>query len=162
MRVASGGERAAWVAGPGRGVVGSGWGEGVFHLRPSGIEEALECTEELLRTGGFGLVVLDGVEVRRSEALRLGRAVREGGGAFAVLADGVSAPLRLSSRLVPEGYRWRSGPFGGPAEVESALLRVDVKGLGVDSWVEFELPVIGHEVRLSLERGLVDRRGAGR
>lgn len=96
------------------------------------------------------------------EGVRLARAAREGGGAFVLLSGGgVSAPLRLSSRILPEGYRWRPGPFGSPAEVESALVRVQVNGLGVSAWAEFSLPVIQHEVRLSLEPGLVDRRGVG-
>jgi len=135
----------------------------VLLFRSPGREEALECAEELLRTGGFGLVVLAGGEVGRVESLRLARAVREGGGAFVLLAGGVvSAPLRLVSRVLPGGYRWRPSPFGGVAEVESVRVRVEVEGLGSDAWTEFDLPVVQHEVRLSLEPCLVDRRGAGR
>jgi hypothetical protein len=132
----------------------------LFH--PAGGRMALECAEELLRTAGFGLVVLSGTEAERMEVVRLSRAAREGGGAFVLLGGGgVSAPLRLSSRILPEGYRWRPGIFGGPAEVESAVVRVEVNGLGLNTWTEFCLPVVQHEVRLSLEPGVVDRRGAG-
>jgi hypothetical protein len=134
----------------------------VLLWRPADRLAGLECAEELLRTAGFGLVVLSGAEMGRTEGVRLARAAREGGGVFVLLAGGgVSAPLQLSSRILPEGYRWRPGPFGGPAEVESALVRVQVNGLGVSAWAEFSLPVIQDEVRLSLEPGLVDRRGAG-
>lgn len=162
--VVAGGERAAWVeVGGSAGVEG---GAGVMSFHPVGVREGLECAEELLRTSGFGLVVLSGAEagrgVGRVEATRLSLAAREGGGAFVLLAGGdVSAPLRIASRILPEGYRWRLGPFGGPAEVESALVRVQVNGLGVNAWAEFSLPVVQYEVRLSLEPGLVDRRGAG-
>lgn len=177
--VVAGGERAAWVevgggvvggsgtggaggAGEGGALTGVGWRPGVLLWRPAGAVAGLECAEELLRTAGFGLVVLSGAETGRMEAVRLSRAAREGGGAFVLLAGGgVSAPLRLTSRILPEGYRWRPGPFGGPAEVESALVRVQVNGLGVNAWTEFSLPVVQYELRLSLEPGLVDRRGAG-
>ncbi len=162
--VVAGGERAAWVEGGGVGgaLPGVGWRPGVILFRPSEGRLALECAEELLRTAGFGLVVLSGAEAGRMEVLRLARVAREGGGAFVLLAGGgVSAPLRLSSRILPEGYRWRSGVFGGSAEVESALVRVQVNGLGVSAWAEFSLPVVQNEIRLSLEPGLVDRRGVG-
>lgn len=168
-QVVAGGERAAWVevggggwGGGGGALPGVGWRPGVLLWRPAGAAAGLECTEELLRTAGFGLVVLSGAEAGRMEVVRLSRAAREGGGAFVLLAGGsVSAPLRLSSRILPEGYRWRPGPFGGAAEVESALVRVQVNGLGVSVWTEFSLPVVQDELRLSLEPGLVDRRGAG-
>lgn len=154
------GERAAWV--DGAGVVGPGWGPGPLLLRPVGGRAGLECAEELLRSGGFAAVVLSGVEVSVSDAVRLSRAVREGGGAFvALVGGGVSAPLRLVSRISPEGYRWRLGPFGEPAEVEAAVVRVRVSAMGLSAEAEFPLPVVHHEVRLSLESGLVDRRGAG-
>jgi hypothetical protein len=168
--VVAGGERAAWVevgevggvGGVGGALTGVGWRPEVLLWRPAGAVAGLECAEELLRTAGFGLVVLSGAEAGRMGAVRLARAAREGGGAFVLLAGGgVSAPLRLSSRILPEGYRWRPGPFGGPAEVDSALVRVQVNGLGVNAWAEFSLPVVQHEVRLSLEPGLVDRRGVG-
>jgi hypothetical protein len=162
------GERAAWVDGarvltcrPGEGSgVGAGR-EAPLVLRPASGRAALACAEELLRSGGFALVVLSGVEAVGVEAVRLSRAVREGGGAFVALSAGASiAALRLESRIAPEGYRWRCGVLGEPAEVESVMVEVRVWGMGLSARTEFRLPVVHHELRLSLEPGLVDRRGA--
>ncbi len=164
------GERAAWVDGAGslmclpggdRGEVAVGTPPLV--LRPRDGRAALACAEELLRSGGFALVVLSGAEVVGVEAVRLSRAVREGGGAFVALGAGASiAALRLESRIAPEGYRWRLGALGEPAEVESVTVEVRVWGMGLSARAEFRLPVVYHELRLSLEPGLVDRRGGGR
>lgn len=161
------GERAAWVDGAGvltcrPGPAAGEAGAAPLVLRPSGGRAALECAEELLRSGGFALVVLSGVGAVGAEAVRLSRAVREGGGAFVALMEGVPiAALRLESRIAPGGYRWRAGVFGEPVEVESAVVEVRVRGMGLSARVEFLLPVVGHELRLSLEPGVVDRRGAG-
>ncbi len=159
------GERAAWVDGAGTLTGRPGAEEeGVVPLvvRPSGGWAALECAEELLRSGGFALVVLSGAEAVGVEAVRLSRAVREGGGAFVALTAGASiAALRLESWIPPEGYRWRRGAFGEPVEAESVVVEVRVWGMGLSARAEFLLPVVQHELRLSLESALVDRRGAG-
>ncbi|HEX6938785.1 MAG TPA: hypothetical protein VF158_05190 [Longimicrobiales bacterium] len=163
-------ERAAWVDGAGvltcvPGGMGGGAGADMapLVLRPADGRAALACAEELLRSGGFALVVLSGVEVVGVEAVRLSRAVREGGGAFVALTGGASvAALRLASRIAPEGYRWRRGAFGEPAEVESVRVEVRVWGMGLSARAEFLLPVVQHELRLSLESALADRRGSGR
>lgn len=162
------GERAAWVDGArmltGRpGASAGGNGPAPLVLRPEGGRAALECAEELLRSGGFGLVVLSGAEAVGTEAVRLSRAVREGGGAFVVMTGGASvAALRLRSRISPEGYRWRRDPFGDPAEVESVRVEARVWGMGLSKRTEFLLPVVHHELRLSLDSELADRRGVGR
>jgi hypothetical protein len=155
----AGGERAAWVDGA-RVLAGGEWRAGPLLLRPAGEVLALECAEELLRTGGFALVVLSGVEAQSTAEVRLSRAVREGGGAFVLLGGGSSlASLRLSSRILPEGYRWRPGPFGEPAEVDSAVVEVRASALGWSARAELTLPVVPYELRLSVEPGLADRRG---
>ncbi len=164
------GERAAWVDGarsltcrPGVVAESEARGAAPLVLRPADGRAALACAEELLRSGGFALVVLSGVEVVGVEAVRLSRAVREGGGAFVALGAGASiAALRLESRIAPEGYRWRRGAFGEPAEVESVAVEVRVWGMGLSARAKFRMPVVHHELRLSLEPGLVDRRGVGR
>ena len=71
------------------------------------------------------------------------------------------AALRLHSRIPVDGYRWRLDPFGEPTEMEAVEVRVNVSGLGLGREAEFELSVEHPDVRLSLEPGLVDRRGAG-
>lgn len=145
------------------GASAGGSGPAPLVLRPEGGRAALECAEELLRSGGFGLVVLSGAEAVGTEAVRLSRAVREGGGAFVVMTGGASvAALRLRSRISPEGYRWRRDPFGDPAEVESVRVEARVWGMGLSKRTEFLLPVVHHELRLSLDSELADRRGVGR
>ena len=156
------GERAAWVDGA-RQVSGAHWRGGPLLFRPAGTREALACAEELLRCGGFGMVVLSGVARLEETGVRLARAAREGGGAFVALSGAVPvAALRLSSRILPEGYRWRLGPHGEPVEVEAVMVRVMAAGLGVQARAEFKLSVMQHEVRLSLDPAAYDRRGAVR
>jgi hypothetical protein len=154
------GERAAWVDGAGR-VLGEVWPAGPWLLRPSGELAALTCAEELLRSGGFGLVVLTGVDSLAAEGVRLSRAAREGGGAFVAVGDGAPvAAIRVTSRVTADGYRWRLDPFGEPAEAEAVRVEAAVSGLGWSGRTDFWLPVLGYERRLSLEPRLVDRRGA--
>lgn len=158
--VVAGGERAAWVDGA-RVLAGGEWRAGPLLLRPAGGVLALESAEELLRTGGLALVVLSGVEMHGTEEVRLSRAAREGGGAFVLLGGGSAmAALRLSSRILPEGYRWRPGPLGEPAEVDSAVVQLRASALGWSARVELTLPVVPYELRLSVEPGLADRRGS--
>src|SRR5687768_6682890 len=57
--VAGRGERAAWIDGAGT-IAGDSWKPGALLLKPEGELESLICAEELLRSGGFGLVVLSG------------------------------------------------------------------------------------------------------
>lgn len=175
------GERAAWVDGAGV-VLGDAWPRGPLLLRLPGASgaaatgsrggpaelEALVCAEELVRSGGFGVVVVTGVgRALAVEAVRLSRAAREGGSALvavgaAVAAEAPVAALRLASWLLPEGVRWRPDPFGGPAEPAQVRFRVQATSLGLESRAEFTIPVVQHAFRLSMEPDLVDRRGAGR
>jgi hypothetical protein len=156
------GERSVWVDGSGW-VLGDHWPAGPLLLRPAGTREALECAEELARSGGFGLVVLGvdgGVSGRE---VRLERAVRAGGGAFVVLSRDVPvAQLRVLSRLVEASWTWRRDAFGAPVEAEAVIVRVEARSLGWQGRTEFRLPVRGFETRLSPDPGLVDRRGAPR
>lgn len=164
--VACSGERAAWVDGAGL-VTGAYWtdsSEGMLLFRPSAAEAAV-CAEELLRSGGFALVVLVG-GVRGlgdGEGVRLGRAARDGGGAFVALAK--SAPvshLRARSAFDVAGFQWSRGPFDEPVLLESVAVQVKLESMGLNRRVRFRLPVEHHDVRLSLEPLLVDRRGVGR
>jgi hypothetical protein len=156
------GERAAWI--DGRGMVGGVvWDDGPILLRPKSLTHALRTADELLRSGGFGLVVLSGLEPARTEAVRLTRAVREGGSALVTLARETSmASLRLTSRLLPNGYRWRRDPFGGPAEAHLAVIHVRAQAPGWNAQTNLSIPVAPHELRLSLDAELADRRGVRR
>ncbi len=160
--VRAGGERAVWVDGA-RVVVGDAWWEagGALRVRPAGALEALVCAEELVRSGGFGLVVVTGVgRALVPEAVRLSRAAREGGSALVAVGEAPLAALRLASRLLPEGVEWMPGPLGEPAAPAAVRLRVQATSLGLDARAEFMIPVVQHALRLSMEPGLVDRRGA--
>jgi hypothetical protein len=159
LAVGEAGERAAWVDGAGC-VAGAYWPAGPVLVRPGGEEEALAAAEELLRSGGFGLVVLTGVVELGDAGLRLARVAREGGGAFVAVGEAPVAPVRVGSRIVPGAYRWRRDAFGAPAEVEAVVVRVRVTGLGWGREAELELPVQGTTARLALDPGLADRRGA--
>jgi len=153
------GERAAWVDGAGT-MPGASWQEGPLLVRPKGRKEALQSAAELLRSGAFALVVLDGAEPEGTETVRLSRAVREGGGAFVALTASASlASVRLTSRILPHSYRWRRDPFGDPAEVQDATVQVRARSLGWNAHAQFRLPVMRYDLRLSLDPELADRRG---
>jgi len=154
------GERAAWVDGAGR-LAAENWDERVLLLRPSDPIAALVCAEELLRCGGFALVVLAGAGAAAGgEAVRLGRAARTGGSAFVLLGeDAAVAHMRVRARVRPEDYRWCEGPFGEPAAVTSSSVELEVTSLGWSRRVRLELGLTAHEQRLAPEPWLVDRRG---
>src|SRR6185503_651515 len=111
------GERAAWIDGDST-VAGAFWtrdntfrvaeSDGLFLVRPSSRLHALRAAEELLRSGGFSLLVLAGCDPHGTETVRLARTV------------------------------------------------------GHNAHAEFPLPVMNHELRLSLESELADRRGLPR
>ncbi|MFN2602826.1 MAG: hypothetical protein ABR582_08755 [Gemmatimonadaceae bacterium] len=153
------GERAAWIDSIGT-IAGEFWEEGPVLVRPASRLNSLRCAEELLRCGGFGLLVLAGADPVGTELVRLSRAAREGGSAFVALSSHTSmASLRLTSRILPQSYRWRKSPFGEPAEAKAAKIRVRAYSLGWSRETELSIPIMGHEQRAALEAGLVDRRG---
>jgi hypothetical protein len=161
--VAERGERSAWIDGAGT-IAGDSWKPAALLLKPEGELEALVCAEELLRSGGFGLVVLSGGgRAFTQEDVRLSRAVREGGGAFVALSATSSvAHLRITSRIAPEAYRWRQNPFGEPVEVVEVRVQVDAQAMGWSGHTSLSLPVMTHAYRSAPDPKLVDRRGANK
>lgn len=156
------GERTAWIDAAGWESSDS-WSAGPLLLRPRGHAPALECAETLLHSGGFALVVLNGVEASDVERVRLSRAARAGGGALVAVTEATShAAVRVTSRIAPADYRWRTDPFGEPAEVEWVTLHVRATALGWSREVMLKLRVVCHEPCLSVEPALGDRRGATR
>ncbi len=156
---ASTGERAAWIDGLGT-ITGQFWDEGPILVRPANRRNSLRATEELLRCGGFGIIVLTGSEPAGTEMVRLSRAAREGGTAFIALTTHTSmASLRLVSRILPDSYDWKRSPFGDPAEAESVKIKVNAQSLGWNRKVEITVPVAAHDLRSALEPALPDRRG---
>ena len=153
------GERAVWIDGLGT-VAGPFWEEGPILFRPRTRKHGLRGAEELLRSGGFALVVVAGIEPAGTEIVRLSRAAAEGGGALVTLSTHASmASLRISSRILRESYRWRKTPFGEPAEAQEAKIRVGVRSLGWNRSADFSVPVLEYELRMVMESGLTDRRG---
>ena len=159
--VAAQGERSAWIDGAGT-IAGDSWQPGALLLKPEGELESLICAEELLRSGGFGLVVLSGAgRAFHQEDVRLSRAVREGGGAFVALtATSSVAHLRVASRIAADGYHWRCDPFGEPVEVVEVRVQIEAHALGWSGRTVVTLPVVTHAYRTAPETALVDRRGA--
>jgi hypothetical protein len=159
------GERAVWIDTDNT-VAGTFWSQSsssLYLVRPKSRLDAFRAADELLRSGGFSLLVLAGAEPQGTETVRLTRAAREGGGGTALVAIGTSATmasLRLSSRLLH--YHWRLTPFGDPAAAERADVRIDARSAGWNAHTTFSLAVTNHELRLSLESELADRRGLPR
>lgn len=158
--VVANGERSAWIDSQ-RSIAGAFWDDGPYLVRPSSRLHALRAAEELLRSGGFALLVLANADPSGTELVRLTRAAREGGTALVAVTTVASmASLRLTSRLLH--YRWRRTPFGDPANAEDATVRVHARAVGWSAQTDFPLPVMHHELRLSLESELADRRGLPR
>jgi len=156
------GERAAWIDGEHM-LTSNSWLDGPVLLKPVTRRAALRAAEEILRSGGFALVVLSGTDPQGQEAVRLTRAAREGGAAFISLTNASAlSSLRVSSTLDPRGYQWQRTPFGEPAVASNALVRVRARAMGWNSHTQFLVPVLHHELRLTLEQGLPDRRGTKR
>jgi hypothetical protein len=148
-----------WIDGLGT-VVGPFWEEGPILVRPRNRKHGLRGAEELLRCGGFALVVIAGIEPEGTETVRLSRAAREGGGALVTLTSHASmASLRMTSQILRETYRWRKTPFGDPAEAQEVMIRVRARSLGWNRSADFPVPVVPYDLRMSLDTGLVDRRG---
>lgn len=157
--VANRGERVAWI--DGARTIGPDWIDGPLVVRPADPDLALRATEILLRSGGFALVILSGIDPGQSAMLRLSRMVHEGQGAFVALTDrGLTASIRLSSRFLVDRFRWSIGPFGEVAAVDTVSVEVTVKASGWSERTTFSLPAKAHDLRLSLEPGVADRRGA--
>lgn len=158
--VVAAGERAAWIDGAGT-VTADGWAAGPLLLRPSGEVEALACAEELLQSGGFGLVVVTGLSRNAARCgVRLSRAAKSGGSGLVLVGPVMEvAALRVECGITAEDWRWRADPFGAPGELGSVRIRLEARSLGWSGATTFDLPVWTHAPRASLDPLLVDRRG---
>lgn len=156
------GERAAWIDAAGTASGELPW-TGVALVRPAEPREALVCAEELVRSGGFALVILSGLATTGSERVRLTRSVREGGTALVELSgEGHMAAVRFRSRIAENGCRWSCNRLGEPVHLPSVRVHVHAAALGWSRETDLDLPVRHHALRLSLEPSLVSRRGAAR
>ena len=131
-------------------------------MRPTSRIHALRAAEELLRSGGFSLLVLAGTEPQGTETVRLTRAAREGGAALVTIGivgvDG-EPPTHVAPAALPLAAHAvrRSG-----ATHEDVTVRVSARAVGWNAHTDFPIPVMHHELRLSLESELADRRGLPR
>jgi len=161
-RAVSQGERAVWIDAAGTGI-GDGWAAGPLLVRPRSAAQALESAEEMLRSAGAALVVVTGCRVADTERLRLVQAAREGGSALVVVEDArLRADVRVTTYVSPADFRWTRNAHGEPASVAAVTIHAHVIAPGWDRRGEFTLSVLQHELRLSLEPGLADRRGNAR
>lgn len=154
------GERAVWIDAAGT-VTGEGWDTGVALARPPAPEAALECAEELARSGAYALVVLAGPPSADAARVRLVRAASEGGTALVALdRGGFMAGVRVASRVEPGGFRWGRDSGGGRIGPSAATVRVQATALGWSRETEIVLAIHSHDLRLSVDARLGDRRGA--
>ena len=153
------GMRTAWI--DGARTLGLGWSDGPLVIRPRTPLLGLRFAELLLVSGGFALVVMSGIPAERTTLFRLARAVHEGGGGFAMVADGtLPAALRLRSRYLPERFDYARTPFGDPAMVRHVTVAIDATSSGWNATTTLTLPLHAHDVRSALDPGLADRRGS--
>jgi hypothetical protein len=153
------GERVGWI--DGARVLGPQWNDGPLVVRPDTSDIALRATEILLRSGGFALVVLTGIEPDSTALLRLSRMVHEGGGGFvAVTSRTLAASLKLSSRFLRAEYSGGLDPFGALARLDRVAIAVEARAPGWSARTIFRLPLASLDLRLALDPGLPDRRGA--
>jgi hypothetical protein len=159
LHTVANGERSAWIDTP-QMVAGACWRSGPVLLRPRGETQALRAAEVLARSGGFALIVLDGVHPDATAMVRLSRAAHEGGAALALLTHVTSlATVRLTSRPLLESYAWRRSVSGEGDELRAVRIAVEARASGWRARTELSIPVWHDDFRLSLEPGRADRRG---
>lgn len=154
------GERTAWIDAA-HTVAGACWRTGPLLVRPGNRLAALRAAEEIGRSGGFALVVLDGAEPESTELVRLSRAAHEGGAALVLLGRVTAlATLRIASRPLLREYGWRRSLTGDADDVCTVRVRVEARASGWSAHETFSIPLWHDDLRMSLEPGRSDRRGA--
>jgi hypothetical protein len=162
LHTVAGGERAAWIDAR-HTVAGACWRAAPVLVRPSGPMAALRAAEELARSGGFALVVLDGLDPETTELVRLSRAAREGSAALVLLTRVTAlAALRLVSRPLLGEYAWRRSRVGDADEIRAVKVQVEARASGWFAHETISLSLWRDDLRLSVETGWPDRRGERR
>jgi len=159
LRVVAEGERGAWIDST-HTITGAGWKNGPLLIRPDTSIAGLRAAEELARSGGFAIVVLDGLDPHVTSMVRLSRAANEGGAALVLLSNATSlASLRLASRPMPDQYVRRRSHLGEPDVVTAVVLRVEARASGWSASTELAIPVWYDDPRLAPDHSRPDRRG---
>ena len=148
--------------------------ERLWVVRPPDAARAAWCADVLLRSGGFGLVVVDGAPVlSRAVAMRLLQLARDADAALVLVGTGTRASdlagaLRLRARAAnagpgagerPPARRWRPEGGGTWSVVQRAVITVE-KG-GTHRNVEVSCAV-GVARRLCAHPEVPDRRPVAR
>lgn len=156
------GERVVWIDATGA-LTGARWRQGPLVIRPRTPLAGLRACEELARSGGFALVVVDGAEAETAVAVRCARAAHEGSAAIVLLScQAPVASLRLETHALPQAYGWRKSRLGEPGAVQSVRIRVTVRASGWHASTELVIPVWHDDRRLAPEFHHPDRRGTDR
>jgi hypothetical protein len=159
LHTVAGGERTAWID-AGHAVAGACWRPAPVLVRPPNPLAALRATEELARSGGFALIVLDGAEPETTELVRLSRAAREGSSALVLLSPVTAlATLRLAIRPLLGGYTWRRSRTGDADDIRTVQVQVEARASGWFAHETISLSLWRDDLRLSVETGRPDRRG---
>jgi len=146
--------------------------EGVWMIRPHDATRAAWCTDVLLRSGAFALVVLDGAPtLTKSAAVRLTRLARDSGAALVILGDRAGAASQLGGavRLVVEratpgsrrSPRSEERQEGSSGESPTRTITVRVEKGGTLRTVEVSCAVAVAR-RLCAHPEVPDRRGVAR
>jgi hypothetical protein len=153
------GERVVWIDATGA-LTGARWRQGPLVIRPRTPLAGLRACEELARSGGFALVVVDGAEAETAVAVRCARAAHEGSAAVVLLSHQAPvASLRLETHALPQAYGWRKSRLGEPGAVQSVRIRVIARASGWHASTELVIPVWHDDRRLAPEFHYPDRRG---
>ena len=138
------------------------WRAGPLLVQPTDPLAALRAAEELARSGGFALVVADGVEPDASRMVRVSRAAHEGGAALVLLTSASAvATLRLRSRPLVTP-RASTGRLGEPLAPRAVQVRIEARASGWQASTTIALAVWHDDHRLSLDLEHPDRRGERR
>jgi hypothetical protein len=162
-------------------------GKGVLVVRPKDRARGAWCADVLLRSGAFGLVVLDGAPpLTRQVTVRLTRLARDAGAALVVVGDeagggatGIPGALRLRTQGMQERRRTTRSAGSRPrgeAEERSPVARERERGRDAEEGSAFVVTVekggssqrvevsgaIGWTRRLCAHSEGPDRRGVAR
>ena len=118
-RVLEGGGWVAWIDAR-RTAAPQSWtglGKRLVMVRPLDARRGAWCADQLLRSGVFALVVLDGAPpLQRVQGVRLSGLARERDAAFVIVADGATSRIGGALRLRIEGAGKRESGKAGERE----------------------------------------------
>jgi recombination protein RecA len=137
--------------------------DGLWMVRPRNVSSGAWCTDVLLRSGAFGLVILDGAPpLSRSVAARLVRLARESDAALVVTGEDAMRAAALPAALllrVERPRRSRRAPPLGAAKTRPVVITVERGGRRGSVEVSYDVRVAS---RVCTHSEVADRRGVER